>query len=136
MNALVGGQVDFMCGDILTGAPQLADGKIKIYALAAPARSPVIPQVPTTTEAGLPEWVVAGWNGIFAPKDTPRPIVDQLADALDKALDDEGVRKRLITIGCDIPGKPQRGPAALLALVKSEIARWSPIIKAAGVTMN
>ena len=136
MNALVGGQVDFMCADILTGAPQLADGKIKIYALAAPARNPTLPQVPTTTEAGLPEFVVSGWNGLFAPKDTPKPIVDKLADALDKALDDETTRKRLAVLGCDIPDKLKRGPTALLALVKSEIARWSPIIKGAGVTMN
>jgi len=136
MNALVGGQVDFMCADILTGAPQLADGKIKIYALAAPARNPALPQVPTTTEAGLPEYVVSGWNGLFAPKDTPKPIVDQLADALDKALDDETTRKRLAVLGCDIPDRPKRGPTALLALVRSEIARWSPIIKGAGVTMN
>ena len=136
MNALVGGQVDFACADILTGAPHYIDGKIRIYALAAPARNPAIPQVPTTAEAGLPEYVVAGWNGLFAPKDTPRAIVDQLADALDKALDDEAVRKRLVTLGCDIPGKAARGPAALHALVVAEIARWSPIIKAAGVSMN
>jgi len=136
MNALVGGQIDFMCGDILTGGAQFADGKIKIYALAAPARNANIPNVPTTAEAGLPEYVVSGWTGLFAPKGTPKPIVDKLADALDKALDDEATRKRLITLGCDIPDKPQRGSAALLALVKSEIARWSPIIKAAGVTMN
>ena len=136
MNALVGGQVDFMCGDILTGASQFNDGKIKIYALAAPARNAAIPQVPTTAEAGLPEWTVAGWNAIFAPKGTPQGIVDALADALDKALDDEATRNRLFVLGCDIPGKPQRGPAALHALVVSEIARWSPIIKAAGVSMN
>jgi tripartite-type tricarboxylate transporter receptor subunit TctC len=136
MNALVGGQVDFMCADILTGAPQFADGKIKIYALAAPARNPILPQVPTTTEAGLPEYVVSGWNGLFAPRDTPKPIIDRLADALDKALDDETTCKRLAVLGCDIPDKPKRGPTALLALVKSEIARWSPIIKGAGVTMN
>jgi len=79
---------------------------------------------------------VSGWNGLFAPKDTPRAIVDTLADALDKALDDEGTRARLIKLGCDIPDKPQRGPAALHALVVAEIARWSPIIKAAGVKMN
>ena len=94
------------------------------------------PQVPTTIEAGLPEFLVAGWNGLFAPKDTPRGIVDALAAALDKALDDETTRKRLITLGCDIPAKPQRGPAALHALVVTEIARWSPIIKAAGVALN
>ncbi len=136
MNALVGGQVDFMCADILTGAPQLADRKIKIYALAAPKRNAAIPNVPTTAEAGLPEYVVAGWNGLFAPKATPKPIVDKLAAALDKALDDEATQKRLFSLGCDIPDKPQRGPAQLRALVKNEIARWSPIIKAAGVKMN
>jgi len=136
MNALVGGQVDFMCADILTGAPHFLDGKVKAYALAAPARNANIPTVPTTAEAGLPDYVVTGWNGLFAPKDTPAPIVDQLAAALDKALDDETTRKRLITLGCDIPSKPQRGPAALLALVKAEIARWSPIIRAAGVRVD
>jgi tripartite-type tricarboxylate transporter receptor subunit TctC len=136
MNALVGGQVDFMCADILTGGAQVADGKIKAYAVSAPARNPALPQVPTTAEAGLPDYVVAGWNGIFAPKDTPRPIVDALADALDKALDDAATRERLAKLGCDIPGKPQRGPAALHALVVAEIARWSPIIKAAGVRMD
>ena len=136
MNALVGGQVDFMCADILTGAPQLADGRIKIYALAAPTRNANLPNVPTTAEAGLPEYVVSGWTALFAPKGTPKPIVDQLAAALDKALDDDATRKRMLSLGCDIPDKPKRGPAQLLALVKSEIARWSPIIKAAGVTMN
>src|ERR1700752_1439757 len=136
MNALVGGQVDFMCGDILTGGSQYADGKIKIYRLGGAKGKTNIPNTPTTIEAGLPEWVVSGWNGLFAPKDTPRPIVDQLSDALEKALDDEATRKPLITLGCDIPDKPQRGPAAFSALVKSEIARWSPIIKAAGVSMN
>jgi tripartite-type tricarboxylate transporter receptor subunit TctC len=136
MNALVGGQVDYMCADILTGGPQLADGKIKIYALAAPKRNPALPSVPTTTEAGLPEYVVAGWNGLFAPKTTPQPLVDKLADALDKALDDDAVRKRLFTLGCDIPDKPKRGPDQLRALVNAEIARWSPIIKAANVKME
>ena len=136
MNALVGGQVDFMCADILTGGPHHADGKIKIYALAAPARNPALPNVPTTARPACPSIVVSGWNGLFAPKGTPKPIIDQLADALDKALDDETTRKRMLVLGCDIPDKPKRGPAALLALVKSEIARWSPIIKAAGVQMN
>ena len=82
------------------GGAQFADGKIKIYALAAPARNANIPNVPTTAEAGLPEYVVSGWNGLFAPKGTPKPVVDKLADALDKALDDEATRTRLITLGC------------------------------------
>ena len=104
--------------------------------IAAPQRNPALPDVPTTAEAGLPEFQVSAWNGLFAPKGTPKPIIDRLADALDKALDDEATRKRMLVLGCDIPEKPQRGPAPFLALVKSEIARWSPIIKAAGVQMN
>jgi tripartite-type tricarboxylate transporter receptor subunit TctC len=136
MNALVGGQTDFMCADILTGAPQVADGKIKIYALGAPTRHPSLPNVPTTIEAGLPEWQVSGWNGLFAPKGTPKPAVDKLADALDNALDDDATRKRMFVLGCDLPDKPKRGPAPLLALVKSEIDRWGTVIRAAGVKMN
>jgi tripartite-type tricarboxylate transporter receptor subunit TctC len=136
MNALVAGQVDYMCADIVTGGPQLESDKIKVYAVAAAARNPAMPKVPTTVEAGLPEFQVAAWNGLFAPKGTPKPIVDRLADALDKALDDEATRKRLGVLGGDIPDKSKRGPGPFLALVKSEIARWSPIIKAANVKMN
>jgi tripartite-type tricarboxylate transporter receptor subunit TctC len=91
---------------------------------------------PTTVEAGLPEFQVSAWNGLFAPKATPKPIIDTLADALDKALDDDATRKRLLVLGCDIPDKPKRGPQPFLALVKSEIARWTPIIQAANVKLD
>ena len=134
MTALMGGQIDYMCGDIIVGASPYAVGNIKIYAIAAPNRNPALPNVPSTPEAGLPAFQASAWNGLFAPKGTPKPILDRLTDALDKALDDEGTRKRMLQLGSDIPDKKQRGQQALLALVKSEIARWSPIIKAAGVT--
>jgi putative tricarboxylic transport membrane protein len=130
----MGGQVDYMCGDIIVGASPYAAGNIKIYAIAAPNRNPALPDVPSTVEAGLPAFQASAWNGLFAPKGTPKPILDQLTNALDKALDDAGTRKRMLQLGSDIPDKKQRGQQALLALVKSEIARWSPIIKAAGVT--
>jgi tripartite-type tricarboxylate transporter receptor subunit TctC len=136
MNALVGGQVDYMCADIVTGGPNLEAGRIKIYAVATAARNPAIPNVPTSVEAGLPEFQVSAWNGLFAPKATPKPIIDRLVDALDKALDDDATRKRMFVLGCDIPDKSKRGPGPFLALVKSEIARWSPIIKAANVTLD
>jgi tripartite-type tricarboxylate transporter receptor subunit TctC len=136
MNALVAGQVDYMCADIVTGGPQLEPGKIKVYAIASAARNPAMPNVPTTVEAGLPAFQASAWNGLFAPKSTPQPILDSLVDALDKALDDEATRKRLGVLGGDIPEKPSRGPQPFLALVKSEIARWSPIIKAANVKME
>ena len=131
MNALVGGHVDYMCADIITGGPQLESSRIKVYAIASAARNPAMPNVPTTVEAGLPEFQVSAWNGLFAPKSTPKPIIDKLADALDKALDDEGARTRLHQLGADIPDKAQRGPAGLAAVVKSEIARLTPILKAA-----
>ena len=136
MNALVAGQVDYMCADIVTGGPQLEPGKIKVYAIASAARNPAMPNVPTTVEAGLPAFQASAWNGLFAPKSTPQPILDSLVDALDKALDDEATRKRLGVLGGDIPERPNRGPQPFLALVKSEIARWSPIIKAANVKIE
>src|SRR5207248_3051796 len=100
---------------------------------AAVARNPVLPKVPTTAEAGLPEFVASAWNGLFAPKAKPKPILDKLTNALDKALNDETTRERLIELGSDIPDGPRRGQEALRALVKSEIARWTPIIKATGI---
>ena len=136
MNALVGGQTDFMCADIITAGSHLEAGRIKVYTVSSTARNPVIPNVPTSAEAGLPEFQMSAWNGLFAPKGTPKPIIDRLVDALDKALDDEATRKRMLVLGCDIPDKAKRGPAPFLALVKSEIARWSPIIKAANVKLD
>ena len=133
MNALMAGQVDYMCGDILTSAPQLRAGTIKAYAIAGAARNPALPNVPTTAEAGLAEFQASTWFALFAPKATPKPILERLTAALDTALDDEGVRKRLSELGNDIPDKASRGPQALRTLLKSEIARWGPIIEAAHV---
>ena len=133
MNALVAGQVDYLCADVLTAAPQLQAGTIKAYAIAAAARSPLLPQVPTTAEAGLGEFQASTWFGLFAPKATPGPLLDKLADALVRALDDGAVRKRLAEIGNEVPEPAARGREALRALVKHEIARWTPIIQAAGV---
>jgi len=133
MNALMGGQVDYMCADVLTAAPQLQAGTIKAYAIAAAERSPALPNLPTTREAGLPEFQAAGWNALFAPKSTPKPILDKLSDALDKALDDDDTRRRLGELAQNIPDKPRRGQMALHMLGQSEIARWTPVIKAANV---
>jgi tripartite-type tricarboxylate transporter receptor subunit TctC len=132
MNALIGGQVDYMCDQIVSVVPQVQAGTIKALAIGTPERSPALPDVPTAREAGLPAFDAVAWNALFAPKGTPKPIVDTLAAALDKALDDPNVRKRLIELGSELPGKDGRGPQALAALVKNEIARWTPIIKAAG----
>jgi tripartite-type tricarboxylate transporter receptor subunit TctC len=132
MNALVAGQVDYMCDQIVNAVPQVLGGTIKAYAIATEERNPSLPNVPTTKEAGMPEFQASAWNALFAPKGTPKAALDKLSDALSKALDDETTRKRLLELGSDIPGKDRRGGPALTKLVTSEIAKWSPVIKAAG----
>ncbi len=131
INALVGGQVDYMCDPISDIVQQVQAGTLKVYATGTAARNPALPNVPTAKEAGLPEFEVSAWYGLFAPKGTPQAILDTLGDALDKALDDDTVRKRLSDLGCDIPAKSKRGRKMLAGLVKDEVARWSSIIRAA-----
>lgn len=134
LNALLGGQVDYMCDQIVNLVPQIQSGNIKAYAIGTPERNPALKDVPTTKEAGMPEFQVSAWNALFAPKGTPKEALDKLSDALSKSLDDPGVRKRLADLGSDIPGPDRRGQAALTKLVESEIARWTPVIKASGIT--
>ncbi len=132
LNDLMTGTVDYMADQIVNVAPQVQAGTIKAYAIATPERSPALPNVPTTKEAGLPGYEVSAWNAIFAPKNTPQPVVARLADALDKALDDETTRKRILDLGGTVPSKTERTPAALQKLVESEVARWTPVLKEAG----
>src|ERR1043166_2338230 len=128
MNALIGGQVDYMTDQIVNAVPQVQGGTIKAYGIGTPDRNPALPNVPTSKEAGLPDFQASAWNGLFPPKGTPKPILDKLSAALDKALDDEPTRMRLPDLGSDIPGKDRRGSQALGMLVKNEIARWTPVI--------
>ncbi|TPQ36115.1 hypothetical protein C2U70_13520 [Bradyrhizobium guangdongense] len=131
MNALVGGQVDYMCDQIVNAVPQINAGTIKAYAIATPARNPSLPNVPTTTEAGLPAFQAQAWNAIFAPKGTSPAILATLNAAAVKALDDENVKKRLLDLGSVIPAPAERTPEALAALVKAEVAKWSAVLKPA-----
>jgi putative tricarboxylic transport membrane protein len=129
LNDLVGGQVDYMCDQIVNLTPQIQAGTIKAYAIATPERNPALPNVPTTKEAGLPEYQVSAWNAIFAPKGTPKEIAAKLSDALVKALDDPNTRKRLVELGGDVPDRAGRSPEALAKLVDSEVKRWAAVFK-------
>ena len=131
LNDLVGGQVDYMCDQVVNLVEQVKGGSIKAYAIATAERSPALPNVPTTKEAGLPDYQVSAWNALFAPKGLPKEIAAKLNDTLVKALDDEATRKRLLELGSVIPDKAGRSPEALQKLVVSEVARWTPILKAA-----
>ena len=131
LNDLVGGQVDYMCDQIVNLVEQVRGGSIRAYAIATPERSPALPDVPTTKEAGLPQYQVSAWNALFAPKGLPNNIHQKLAETLSQALDDAATRKRLLDLGSVIPDQAGRSPQALQKLVESEVARWNPILKAA-----
>ncbi|WP_431204650.1 tripartite tricarboxylate transporter substrate binding protein BugD [Bradyrhizobium betae] len=131
MNALVAGQVDYMCDQIVNAVPQINAGTIKGYAIATPERNPSLPNVPTTAEAGLPAFQAQAWNAMFAPKGTSPAVIASLNAAAIKALDDETVKKRLIELGSVIPAPRDRTPEALATLVKNEIAKWTPVLKPA-----
>lgn len=134
LNDLISGMHDFMCDQIPHTVPQVLAGNIKAFAIATSERSSAIPNVPTTAEAGMPKFVASGWNAMFAPKGTPKAVVDKLAAAVDAALRNPATRKRLEEIGAVIPATT--GPEALRSLVASEIEKWTPVIKAAGVLAN
>jgi tripartite-type tricarboxylate transporter receptor subunit TctC len=132
INDLVGGHVDFLCDQAVSLTQQIAAGAITAYAVSSPERLAVLPQVPTAAEAGV-DYQMSIWAGMFAPRGTPQQVVETLADALDQALDDAQVQRRLSELGGTVPSKGERTPAKFGRFVKAEIARWTPIFKAAGI---
>jgi len=132
LNDLVAGQVDFGCDQIVNVTPHIQAGTIRAFGIATAERSAAMKNIPTTTEGGLPEFVVSAWIALFAPKGTPQHVVGKLNEALVKALDDEGTRARLLELGSDIPDRAGRAPDALQELVVREVARWTRVLKIAG----
>lgn len=131
LNDLVSGQVDFMCDQIVSVAEQVRAGSIKAYAVASATRSPALPDVPTTKEAGLPEFQIEAWNGIAGPKGMPKEAVDKLVDALNKALNDEATKKRLLDLGTVLPTAEERTPPGFAALIKRDADKLTPVLSAA-----
>jgi putative tricarboxylic transport membrane protein len=129
INDLVAGQVDFGCTILVAVASQVQTGTIKALAVTGPERAVVIKDVPTTKEAGLPQFQPTTWNALFGPRNLPKDIQTALNVALDRALEDAGIRKRLTELGAHIPDRPERTPEALLKLVKSEVSRWASVLK-------
>jgi tripartite-type tricarboxylate transporter receptor subunit TctC len=133
MNDLLGGQVDFMCDQTTNTTSQIKSGKIKVYGVTTKTRLAAMPNVPTLNEAGLPGFEVAVWHGMYAPRGTPKAVVDTLADALQVALKDPVVKQRFGDLGTEPVADSRARPEALRAHLKSEIERWGPIITKAGV---
>ena len=132
---LVAGQVDLLCGiDAPTALPFVRSGKIKAYALMQKARWPQAPEIPTIDEAGVPGLHVASWNGLWAPKRTPQPIIAKLAAAVVETLEDTIVREQLsVRLGQEMPPRDQQDPAGLAAYYRSELDKWLPILKAQNI---
>lgn len=131
LNDVIGGHVDFFCEQIVSVKGAIKGGTVKAYAVSGDERSPALPDVPSAKEVGDPAYGINIWSAVFAPKGTPQPIVDKLTAALDKALDDPGLQKRMLELGGTVPPKAARGPAMLAKVLKDDIARWNPILKTA-----
>jgi tripartite-type tricarboxylate transporter receptor subunit TctC len=132
MTDLLGGQVDIMCDQTTNTTKQIQAGTVKAYAVTSTERLDVLPELPTTIEAGLPDVQVGIWHGLYAPKGTPAEVTERLSKSLQVALKDENVVARFAELGTEPSPEADATPAALKAKLESEIARWKPIIEAAG----
>src|SRR5215471_10001522 len=133
LNDLIGGQFDFMCDQTLNVLQPANAGLIKAFAVTTRTRLAVAPDLPTAAEAGLPGFEITVWFGMYAPKGTPQPVIDKLAAALREALQDPTVKSRLAASGAETVALERARPEALRAHLKSEIDKWVPIIRQAGV---
>jgi tripartite-type tricarboxylate transporter receptor subunit TctC len=133
MNDLLGGQVDIMCDQTTNTTSQIKAGKINVYGVTTKKRLASLPNVPTMDEAGLKGFEVTVWHGLYAPKGTPKPVIDKLTSALQMALKDDNVKQRFAELGSEAVVENRAMPGALRAHLKAEIDKWSPIIKKAGV---
>ena len=132
MNDLLGGQVDFMCDQTTSTTAQIKSGKVKVYGITSAQRVSSLPDVPTLQEQGLKGANVGIWHGLYAPKGTPKPVVDKLVSALQEALKDATVNQRFTELGAVTFPADKQTPAALQAHLKAEIDKWAPLIKKAG----
>lgn len=132
MTDLLGGQVDIMCDQTTNTTKQIQGGTVKAYAVTTAERLDVLPDLPTTTEGGIPGMEFGIWHGVYAPKGTPTEITERLSVSLQKALQDENVVARFAELGTEPSAQDEATPSALKAKLEGEIARWKPVIEAAG----
>jgi len=136
MTDLLGGQFDLMCDQTTTTTAQIKAGKIKAYAATTKQRLAILPDLPTLDESGLKGFEVSAWHAMWAPKGLPSEVAQKLTAALQAAVKDANVRERMATLGVDPVPPEQATPQALAAHLKAEVAKWSPVIEAAGVKAN
>jgi tripartite-type tricarboxylate transporter receptor subunit TctC len=130
---VIGGRVPVFFDFVLTGLPHVREGKVRALATTGTHRSPVMPDVPTVIESGVPGFEAATWFGVYAPRGTPREIVEKLNTEILAILALPTVKERLSGLGVDIIAK---GPAELAALTKADLDKWGPIVQKAGVKLD
>jgi tripartite-type tricarboxylate transporter receptor subunit TctC len=128
LNDLIGGQIDGICDSSASVTPAIQSGLIRAIALASRTRLPHLPDVPTASEAGLPQFEISGWYALFAPKGTPAPIVEKLNAAMRAAVANPDYQKRLDDLGSVPAGDAEMAPAYLAAFVPQEIERFRKML--------
>ena len=134
MSDMVGGPISMAFDATPTALPQAQSGAIRAIGAGMATRMRAMPELPTLQEQGLKSFECYTWNAILAPAGTPQPIVDRLGGAVNKALDDPTVFKRLQEAGID--PTPGSTPKQAAAFIKAELAKWGPIIKASGAHID
>ena len=130
---LIAGHIDLMVDQLSNSVPQIKAGTVRAYAVAARARSPAVPDIPTTDEAGLPGFYGALWHGLWAPKGTPSDVITKLNAAVKQALADPSVQQKLAAVGQQVVALDRQTPEGLGAFQQAEKEKWFPIVKAAGM---
>jgi tripartite-type tricarboxylate transporter receptor subunit TctC len=133
MQDLISGQVDVLVAQAAVLLPQVRAGTVKAIANLSPRRSQAVPDIPTAEESGLAGLYASGWFGFFAPKGTPKDIVATLNGAMVQVLSDAAVRARFAELGLDVAAREQQTPDGLAAFHQTEIDKWWPLIKSAGI---
>ncbi len=132
MNALLGGQVDILCDQTTQTIPQIKAGNVKFYGVTTKSRIKALPDAPTLAEQGLKDFEIVVWHGIYAPKGTPKPIIEKMNAAVRAALKDPDVVKRMADLGAEIAPDAKLSPEGLQTWLKSEIDKWGPVIRSTG----
>ena len=136
MNDLMGGQVDVLCDQTTNAVPQIQGSTVKAFAVTSRNRLDVLPNVPTLIETGLPDFEFVIWHGLYAPRGTPKHVIEALNKALTIAVTDDNVKARFAELGTQVFRNEELTPEAHRARLEKEVAKWRDVVAKSGVTLG